>query len=270
MAPSNRGPELLGVDIAFMVTAILANVLRCYVRIRMVKAFGRDDWLMVVATVSSQPTKVKHIADKRQLGFIAYGTSSIIGVHYGTGRHHADLSVDGIQKATHCWWFCYLFYCCSMITSKLSIGCFLLRIAVKRLHTWIIYAAMLISVVAGSVFFFVTLFQCHPIPYFWNKTQPGQCISIEVIIALGYLYSSFSIISDFTFALLPAFIVMNLQLKRRTKIALVPLLTMGCIASSAVVARTPYLIRFRSPDFLCTLQSLSLFPATLTKFRCYT
>lgn len=46
-----RGPELLAVDVAFMVTAIIAYLLRCYVRLRMVKAFGRDDYLMGAATV---------------------------------------------------------------------------------------------------------------------------------------------------------------------------------------------------------------------------
>ena len=117
-----------------------------------------------------------------------------------------------------------------MITSKLSIGWFLLRIAIKRIHSWIIYAAMAMSVIAGVVFFFVTLFQCNPISYFWDKTtQDGECISMEIIIGLGYLYSVFSIISDFTFALIPAFLVWNLQLNRRTKMALIPLLTMGCM-----------------------------------------
>ena len=47
----NRGPELLGVDIAFLATALIANILRCYVRMRMVKGFGADDWLMAFATV---------------------------------------------------------------------------------------------------------------------------------------------------------------------------------------------------------------------------
>ena len=47
----NRGPELLAVDVAFMSAALLANLLRCYVRISMVKAFGVDDWLMAFATV---------------------------------------------------------------------------------------------------------------------------------------------------------------------------------------------------------------------------
>jgi hypothetical protein len=52
MAIPNRGPELLAVNIAFITTAVLACALRIYVRVRMVKAFGRDDWLMVLATVS--------------------------------------------------------------------------------------------------------------------------------------------------------------------------------------------------------------------------
>jgi hypothetical protein len=52
MATPNRGPELLAVNIAFVTTAVLACALRIYVRLMMVKAFGRDDWLMVLATVS--------------------------------------------------------------------------------------------------------------------------------------------------------------------------------------------------------------------------
>lgn len=52
MAIDNRGPELIGVNIAFLVTAIIANALRCIVRVKMVKAFGVDDCLMVASTVS--------------------------------------------------------------------------------------------------------------------------------------------------------------------------------------------------------------------------
>jgi hypothetical protein len=139
-----------------------------------------------------------------------------------------------------------------MILSKISIGCFLLRISVKRTHTWIIYSAMFVSTFACAAFFFVTLFQCNPVKYFWAKSLPnGTCINNTVIIGLGFVYSIFSIIADFTFALLPAALVWNLQLKRRTKIALIPLLTMGCVASAAVIARLPFLTKLNSPDFLC-------------------
>lgn len=57
MAIPNRGPELVGVNMAFMVTALIANALRCIVRVKMVKAFGVDDCLMVASTVSN----TKHV-----------------------------------------------------------------------------------------------------------------------------------------------------------------------------------------------------------------
>lgn len=230
----DRGPQLLAVDIAFMSLAVLANGLRIYVRASMVKAFGLDDWLMSIATAC----------------FIAYSTSSMLGVHYGTGRHRSDLSVEGYGTARHCWWFCYLFYAAATILAKVSIGCFLLRIAHQKIHTYIIYAAMLFSVVAGTTFFFVSLFQCNPIHFFWNKGVDGKCVNPSVIIGLAYLYSAFAIITDFTFALLPAFLVVGLQLKKRTKFALIPLLAMGCTASLAVVARLPFMSRLASEDFL--------------------
>jgi hypothetical protein len=35
--------------------------------------------------------------------------------------------------------------------------------------------------------------------------------------------------SDFVFAILPGFIVWNLQLHKKTKYSLIPLLAMGCV-----------------------------------------
>jgi hypothetical protein len=165
-----------------------------------------------------------------QLFFVLYTISSNIGTHYGTGRHHRDLDIEEVENARHCWWFCYLFYTWSMIFSKLSIGWLLLRISIRRIHSWIIYAAMFTSVVAGITFFFVIIFQCNPVSFFWQRrTQSGTCIPNIAIVGLGYVYSTFSIISDFTFAIIPAFLVWHLQLKRRAKLALIPLITMGCM-----------------------------------------
>ncbi|KAF4783300.1 hypothetical protein HER10_EVM0008434 [Colletotrichum scovillei] len=244
MAPvvENRGPELLAVNIFFVSAAVLATALRCYVRAGLVKAFGTDDWLMVLALAF----------------FICYSTFSILGVHYGTGRHFADIEDDHITKALECWWFCYLFYSLSMIVSKMSIGFFLLRITTRRLHSWIIYMAMMFTVLAGVVFFFVTLFQCHPISFFWNKSQPGSCIDVNIVIALAYLYSAFSVISDLTFAILPAFLVWNLQLRKKTKFALIPLLIMGCVASSAVLVRFGYLMGLKDADFLWSTLDIAI------------
>ncbi|KAH8897855.1 hypothetical protein GQ53DRAFT_837622 [Thozetella sp. PMI_491] len=233
---ANRGPQLLAVDLSFLVTAIIASVLRCYVRTRIVKAWGVDDWLMLTATIS----------------FTLYCACSITGVHYGTGRHHADLALADIQQAKKYWWCCYLFYSITMIASKFSIGWFLLRIAVQRVHRIIIYISCLLTGVTGLVFFFVTIFQCSPVNFFWNQYegQSGRCVDVDVIIALAFLYSGVNVFVDFSFALLPAFLLWGLQLDKKTKIATIPLLAMGCVASGGVVARLAYLMNFRNPDFL--------------------
>lgn len=138
-----------------------------------------------------------------------------------------------------------------MISSKLSISFFLLRITIAKIHHYTLYLLMLLSVFTGLVFFFVTIFQCNPVTYFWDKDQDGMCIDSKIIAALTYLYSAINVIVDFTFALMPLHIIQGLQMHKRTKVALIPILGMGCIASLAVVVRFAYISRFEDPDFLC-------------------
>ncbi|CAN8098369.1 unnamed protein product [Discula destructiva] len=140
-----------------------------------------------------------------------------------------------------------------MILSKLSIGVFLLRIVTQRVHAWILYLVMALSSLTGLIFFFLTMLQCRPVSHFWDRVASGagSCIDIDIIIALGYLYSALNILCDFTFALLPVAIVQKLNMPRRLKMATIPLLTLGCVASSGVVVRLAYVQTLRQPDFLC-------------------
>jgi hypothetical protein len=158
-----------------------------------------------------------------------FATCAITGVHYGTGRHMLELSPENIFRAMRYWWLCYIAYCWTMIAAKISIGLFLLRVTVDRIQRYIIYTIMGLSTTIGLVFFFATLFQCAPIDYFWNRSQPGSCIDIDVIIGLTYLYSAVATICDFTFGLLPIWLVWNLNMSKSSKIALIPILSMGCV-----------------------------------------
>lgn len=54
MSVPNRGPELFAVNVAFISLAGISYLLRCFVRLKMVKAFGLDDWLMGLALVCVQ------------------------------------------------------------------------------------------------------------------------------------------------------------------------------------------------------------------------
>ncbi|EGX93830.1 integral membrane protein, putative [Cordyceps militaris CM01] len=230
----NRGPELLGINITFCIITCSIVLLRCYTRAFIVKAFGVDDWIIILATMC----------------YLGYITASNMGVKYGTGQHKDALTEADYQRAMMQWWFCYLFFSLTMVASKVSFAWFLLRIVNKQTHAWLIYAATMCTVLGGLVFFFVTLLQCQPISHYWDKTGAGHCISMDVVIALAYLYSAFSVITDFTFAILLGFVVWHLNLQKRARIVVIFLITMGCVASAAVIVRVPFLKFLKEPDFL--------------------
>lgn len=182
--------------------------------------------------------------------YALYLSFSMYGVKHGTGRHYFDVSKEDYEIAmrvrfkyspqhrvpfsnTHpaiqAWWFCYPWYGATMIMSKLSIGFFMLRVSVKRMHIWLIWAIMIVTLFAGIAFFFASLFQCNPIWYFWSRYNGGSgtCIDLTIMIALAYVYSVFAIVSDLTMALFPALLISSLNMNRKTKILLIPLMAMG-------------------------------------------
>ncbi|KAF2855630.1 hypothetical protein T440DRAFT_159167 [Plenodomus tracheiphilus IPT5] len=243
----NRGPELVAVCSVFVSLAFIATVLRVYVRAFVVKAFGWDDGFMVFALCAH----------------VMFATCAIGGVHYGTGRHMTALTGEEIYKAMRYWWLCYIAYCWAMIASKISIGLFLLRVTVKTVHKYILYSAMGLTVLTGLIFFLATLLQCTPIRFFWDKSIPtGTCVNIDVIIGLTFFYSAVSVICDFTFAILPFFLIWGLNMSRKSRIMLIPILGMACVASVAVVVRMAFVMDFKNPDFLYATVDVAIWSDT--------
>jgi hypothetical protein len=197
------------------------------------------------------------------------------GTLYGTGYKFESLEPNNAVTAMKYWWLCEIAYCFASIFCKISVCLFLMRITIKRLHIWILYTVMVLTVIAGLVFMFLMLLQCKPLSYFWTRASmdpsiPGYCISIDIIIVMTYIYSAFSALCDFTVGILPIFLVHKLHMKKKTKIAVMGILSMACMyvltvysrdfrqltisfsASSAVIVRIPFVQTFADDDFLCT------------------
>ncbi|KAM3532108.1 hypothetical protein NHJ13051_000484 [Beauveria bassiana] len=239
---ANRGHELLGVNIAFFIVASCTVLLRCYTRVFISKCFGTDDWLMALANVF----------------FLGYVICSNLGINHGTGQHRDDLTPENYAIAKRYWFLCYIFFGLTMMSAKLSFGCLLLRIVCIQYHKWIIYFTSFCVVVAGITYFFVTMFQCQPVAHYWNDAIPGHCLPIRIYVALGYLYSAFSVVTDFVFALLPAFIIWHLQLRTDIRWVLIFLMGLGCVASTAVLVRVAYLHTFYDEDFLWATMDIAI------------
>jgi hypothetical protein len=60
MAIESRGPQIEAIAYTFVVISTIATVLRVYCRGWVIRAFGADDWLAVIAQVWLQVTLFFH------------------------------------------------------------------------------------------------------------------------------------------------------------------------------------------------------------------
>ncbi|KAH6857012.1 hypothetical protein B0I37DRAFT_88884 [Chaetomium sp. MPI-CAGE-AT-0009] len=245
--PENRALSLTAVNIAALTLALTITALRCFVRIYMLKAFGPDDWLMLAAAAC----------------FSVYCSVSFAGLAHGTGYHREDLSQEAYSTARMWWYCCYPTYALTMCLTKISMALFFRRVIIERLHKRILAAAALLTIGSCLIFFFASIFQCWPVSYYWDKnSQTGKCIPDGIIIALVLLFSVINIITDFTFALMPAWVLSHLNMKSKTKVALALLMALGCVASAAVVIRLPYVHLIASEDFLYDTIDIAIWSTT--------
>ena len=100
--------------------------------------------------------------------------------------------------------------------TKISILVLYLRIFP---HDTLRYGAIaIISLIALSttIIFFMTIFSCHPVAFFWNKDiRRGTCLNVN---ALAYANSSMSIIQDLLIIALPLPVLVKMNMGRKKKI----------------------------------------------------
>ncbi|EKG16245.1 hypothetical protein MPH_06558 [Macrophomina phaseolina MS6] len=107
-----------------------------------------------------------------------------------------------------------------------------------------------ITVISSGVFLIVILTYCRPFAASWGGAE-GTCGAPTTNANIGYFYSAECILTDWTLAVLPAFMLHDVQLKRRTKVSVSVILAMGAFASTATIVRLRYLVLYNDPaEFL--------------------
>ncbi|QGI86103.1 hypothetical protein CEK25_012832 [Fusarium fujikuroi] len=145
---------------------------------------------------------------------------STVSVKYGLGQHLEDVEISHI-----------------FMTVKI-----------------IIYLATALATMTGVFLFATLLFQCSPASFLWDSSQSGVCVGMDFTILATVLYSVPAILSDLATVSLSAVTVWKLELYIKTKVCLIPILSMGCNRSCiAFIAQFPSLVKLKEPDLLCTL-----------------
>ena len=131
------------------------------------------------------------------------------------------------------WWFGEQLYCLAATTLKFTIGLFLVRITVKPYQRTIVWSVMAVSGIIGVYSFLLLLLQCQPVAYFWGRFNGngmrGSCINTVIISRSAYAFSAVSCWSDWTFCILPGFIIWRLEMNPRTKASVLILFVLGAM-----------------------------------------
>jgi hypothetical protein len=250
------GARLFYVQLVFLILAWIFVLLRAYVKIFMLKKVTVDDYIMFTAMVgpSLSVLRTQQLTDEAQLLYQVYGFFALDGiVRGGTGLHRTALNLDTAALALRAWYMCEVLYPAISLLIRSSVGWFLLRIATNKVHRRIIWIDLGIIWVVTVAYFFIMVFQCSPVSYFWMQVygMEGHCIDPRVVPAATIAHSILSAFSDWILGLLPIFMLWHVKLNKRTKVTISVLLSLGLVGGVALIVRIPYVkILEISQDFL--------------------
>ncbi|KAK6080936.1 hypothetical protein SCUP234_05034 [Seiridium cupressi] len=227
ITPKNLALSLI---VIVLVTASIATIvvaLRVYVRAwmgRKTKNWGWED-LFAVA------------------GYCAFLSSSVFAMkaaYYGLGTPDADLNAYLMVRCAEYMLYSQVLYGVSMPLIKASIVLTLVRITMKKGYRWALYGMQALATIMAIVGILASLLYCRPVKAYWNPLL-GTCGNFMIVVNIGYAWTAVGIITDWMCAIIPYFIVRNLQMSRRSKTTVMIILGLGAIASTATIVRAPYL-----------------------------
>ncbi|KAH6638847.1 hypothetical protein C7974DRAFT_304331 [Boeremia exigua] len=239
----NQGPNILGATLTVTIAAFITMATRLYVRVYMIRNVGWDDYVMIAAMALCVAGQVIIVPE----------------VYYGAGRHVGDIDPEDFAigyKLNFITQPIYLFAICLV---KISVGFFLLRIAVHTFYRRIIIGIMVFMGFYTTGCFFTIVLQCTNLAVQWDHTVKATCWTAHTIKALSYTNVSLNIITDLMFSvIIPCPLLWSLQMNKRQKISLMCILGLGVFATAAAFVRLTYLTSYgRTGDWLWDSQHLT-------------
>ncbi|KAF2151753.1 hypothetical protein K461DRAFT_156385 [Myriangium duriaei CBS 260.36] len=200
---------------AFLVFIIISVALRMYVRLRITRQFGAEDWSMVVTFVFA----------------LAQSGLSIASCYLCLGLWTGKTTVYSYSWTTRC---AGIFYVLTMMALKVSLGFFFLNIfSHRKLQTMIIYIIMGSSVVIGFAYWPVGFVTCAEIKAASGYTSACSKAIQTAATALFDVFSMVAIIGDLALAIMAVSAIWEAKLPIPTKLSASALLVLGCIGAVA-------------------------------------
>ncbi|KAF4303603.1 hypothetical protein GTA08_BOTSDO09534 [Botryosphaeria dothidea] len=231
MVLKDNALTLVVVGWTFFGVATITLALRFYVRACIRRYISIDDWLMLFGLAL----------------FIVEVLAGTLGAINGVGMHMQDVNPANMKSALFYFALWQIFYVTSTVPIKASICISLIRIAVRPIYKRILWVLIGASIVSTIVALVVVFTMCRPMACTWDRTIEGcQCGTLENVITLSYVVSAVNIVTDWTCAIMPIFVLWDIQLKPRVKLVACGVLGMGVLASTATLVRLKTIPSYRN------------------------
>lgn len=151
-------------------------------------------------------------------------------VYYGAGKHIQYIDPDDFATGYKLNFISQPIYLFAIGLVKISVGFFLLRIAVRPLYRRIIIGIMAFMAFYTTGCFFTLILQCTNLAVQWDHTVKATCWSAYTIKTLSYVNVSLNILTDLLFSvIIPVPLLWSVQMNKRQKSSLMCILGLGVL-----------------------------------------
>ncbi|KAJ5459557.1 uncharacterized protein N7458_001109 [Penicillium daleae] len=244
-AYGGKGPMTNAVLWVLVVILATFVALRLYTRKQILNSIGADDYLTVLALVVH----------------ILYTIFVTIATTYGLGRLFADVNdLASYITATKYEVFSQVAGLMAIGIGKLAVGTFLLRIVRNKFQILFIWACMAITTIITLFASITVVVQCIPVERTWNPYAKGTCwLNFSNV---GYTVGSWFVAADFCFAILPWFVIWDLNMKNKEKITVACGLSLGIFAGICGIVRTVALSGLDASEYIYDTVPMLIWSAT--------
>ncbi|KAJ5133750.1 hypothetical protein N7526_005115 [Penicillium atrosanguineum] len=222
----DKGPKILAVLWTLTGLTALIVAARMFIRLRLLKNFGIDDYLIVISMVMS----------------FAYCGVTTAGVNVGFGKHAAALTQENFELAILLNTVSFLFGIVSFTIPKLAVTAMLTRILNPGLPQKIWLWLLVGTAAAVSCICIIILFtMCDPPEALWHVhlvTEDGAtCKSVWMLVDYAIFTGALSAFVDLYLAFYPITTLLKLHMSLRKRLALCAALGLGSIACAMAIIK---------------------------------
>lgn len=216
------------------ITAVLV-LLRLLFRLRYAPTpLGLDDHFLHLAFVTALPSTVMNTH-----GLVANGL----------GRDVWTLEWSMIMAFAKFFYVMQIMYMTHLPLLKTAMLLFFLRIFPDETCKKLLRATIAVNALSGAAFVGVTILQCWPLQYAWERWEgpayQGRCVDVNIV---GWVHAAWNILLDFWMIFLPLKQVWKLQMHWKKKTGVVIMFGVGTFITVVSILRLQSLVDYANSD----------------------